>query len=161
MAAALAFLQDSGITDYAELAARAGQAAARFHDLADRMKAVEGRLHDNAELKRATVDYAKTRPVFDAYKASRYSRRFLAGHEAELAAYRAARATMNDILAGAKLPRMDKLKEDGRKLLAEKKELYADYRAARQEMREALAVKANIDYLLGVSDPGREKEQER
>ena len=161
MAAALAFLQDSGITDYGELAERAEQAAARFHDLADRIKAVEGRLHDNAELKRATVEYARTRPVFDAYKAARYSRKFLAEHEAEIAAYRAARASMNAILAGAKLPKMDKLKEDGRKLLAEKKELYADYRAARQEMREALAVKANIDYLLGITDPGREKAQER
>lgn len=161
MAAALAFLQDSGITEYEQLERRAEQAAARFHDLADRIKAVEARLHDNAELKGATVDYAKTRAVFDGYKAAKYSRKYLAQHEAEIATHRAARAAMNAILDGAKLPRMDKLKEDGRKLQAEKKELYADYRAARQEMREAVAVKANIDTLLGLTEPGREKGQER
>ena len=46
------------------------------------------------------VDYAKTRPVFDGYKAARYSKKYLAEHEAALATYRAARAAMNDILAG-------------------------------------------------------------
>lgn len=34
----------------------------------------------NAELKGATINYAKTRPVFEAYKASRYSKKFLVDH---------------------------------------------------------------------------------
>ena len=38
--------------------------------------------------KRQVVQYAKTRPVFDGYKAARYSRKYLAQHEAELADYR-------------------------------------------------------------------------
>ena len=33
----------------------------------------------------ATVQYAKTRPVFEQYKATKYSRKFLAEHEADLA----------------------------------------------------------------------------
>jgi hypothetical protein len=28
----------------------------------------------------ATVEYAKTRPVFDGYKASKYSKKYLAEH---------------------------------------------------------------------------------
>lgn len=56
----------------------------------------------------AVVQYAKTRPVFDGYKAARYSKKYLAQHEAEL----------------------------------------SDYRAAQQNIREAVAVKANIDHLL-------------
>ncbi len=35
------------------------------------------------------------------------------------------------------------------------------YFALTEEMREVTAVKANIDYLLGYAEPGREKEQER
>ena len=58
----------------------------------------------------ATVDYAKTRPVFDGYKAARYSKKYLAQHEAELATYRAAKDTMNTILNGAKLPKIEALK---------------------------------------------------
>ena len=59
----------------------------------------------------AVVRYAKTRPVFDGYKAAQYSRKYLAEHEAELADYRAAKAAMNELLGGAKLPKMDALKE--------------------------------------------------
>ena len=33
----------------------------------------------------AVVQYAKTQPVFDGYKAARYSRKYLPQHEAELA----------------------------------------------------------------------------
>ena len=82
-------------------------------------------------------------------------------HEAEIEVYRAARATMSAILDGAKLPKMDRLKEEGRRLAAEKKELYAEYREARREMREVTTAKANIDYLLGLTGQEKNKEQER
>lgn len=58
-----------------------------------------------------TVDYAKTRPVFAGYKVARYSKKYLAQHEAELATYRAAKDTMNTILNGAKLPKIEALKK--------------------------------------------------
>ena len=35
-------------------------------------------------------------------------------------------------------------------LLAKKKEAYADYRQIRDEMRELLVVKANVDRILGI-----------
>ena len=105
--------------------------------------------------------HAKTRPVFDGYKAAKYSRKYLAEHEAELADYRAAKATMGELLGGEKLPKMAELKEKRRQLAARKKALYTEYRLAQEEMRQAVAVKANIDHLLGVTDGQRKKEQER
>ena len=42
-----------------------------------------------------------------------------------------------------------------------KKKLYAEYRKAKADMQEVATIKANIDYLLGYSEPGRKKEQER
>ena len=107
------------------------------------------------------MQYAKTRPVFDGYKAERYSKKYLAEHGPELADYRAAKATINDLLDGEKLPKMDALKEKRRKLAAQKKALYTEYRSAQQEMRETVAVKANIDHLLGLADQRKNKEQER
>lgn len=53
------------------------------------------------------------------------------------------------------------MKEKRRQLSARKKVLYTEYRSAREEMRQAVAVKANIDHLLGVTDGQRKKEQER
>ena len=68
---------------------------------------------------------------------------------------------MSGILDGAKLTNMEKQKEEGRRLAAEKKELYAEYREARKDMREVTTAKANIDYLLGLTGQEKNKEQER
>ena len=161
MAAALAYLQDNGLTDYEQLEQKATAATERFHKLSDQIKSTEAALHTNMELKAATVQYAKTRPVFEKYKASKYSRKFLAEHEADIELYRAACADFKRILDGGKLPKMDALKEDGRKLSEQKKKLYAEYRKAKADMQEVTTIKANIDYLLSYAEQGRKKEQER
>ncbi len=161
MAAALAYLQDNDLTDYEQLEQKATAATERFHKLSDQIKSTEAALHTNMELKAATVQYAKTRPVFEKYKASKYSKKFLAEHEADIELYRAACADFKRILDGGKLPKMDTLKEEGRKLSEQKKKLYAEYRKTKADMQEVTTIKANIDYLLGYSEPGRKKEQER
>ena len=161
MAAALQFMQEQNITEYDQLSSKAEDAVSRFHALTEKLRQTEADLSATSELMGAVVQYAKTRPVFDGYKAAKYSRKYLAEHEAELADYRAAKATMGELLGGEKLPKMAELKEKRRQLAARKKALYADYRTAQDEMRQAVAVKANIDHLLGVTDSQRKKEQER
>ena len=161
MVAALQFMQEHQISEYSQLSEEAEAASARFHALADQLRQAETDLTHTSELMGAVVQYAKTRPVFDGYKAAKYSKKYLAAHEAELADYRAAKAALNNLLGGAKLPRMADLKEKRRTLAAQKKALYADYREAQQRMREAVAVKANIDHLLGLTDQRKNKEQER
>ena len=161
MAAALQFMQEQNITEYDQLSAKAEDAVSRFHALTEQLRRTEADLSATSELMGAVVQYAKTRPVFDGYKAAKYSRKFLAEHEAELADYRAAKATMGELLGGEKLPKMAELKEKRRQLAARKKALYTEYRSAQEEMRQAVAVKANIDHLLGVTDGQRKKEQER
>ncbi len=161
MAAALQFVQENGLTDYDELTARTEAAVDRAHTLAGELRAVEEELSRISALMGAVVDYAKTRPVFDGYKAARYSKKYLAAHEEELAAYRAARSTMNEILDGAKLPKMEKLKQERRELIARKKALTAQYRAAQKSMREFVAIKGNIDHLRHVTEGRENKEQTR
>ena len=161
MAAALMFLQEHQLTEYDQLAAQADGTAQRFHALAVELRQTEADLAKTSALMEAVVQYAKSRPVFEGYKAARYSKKYLAEHGPELADYRAAKAVLNELLDGEKLPKMDALKEKRRKLAAQKKALYAEYRAAQLEMREAVAVKENIDHLLGLSDERKNKEQER
>ena len=74
---------------------------------------------------------------------------------------RPSKATMSDLLGGAKLPKMDALKKERRELSEKKKALYAEYRKAQADMRQAVAVKANIDHLLGHTDGREHKAQER
>ena len=161
MAAALAYIQDNNLTDYEQLAQKATEAADRFHAISEQVKQTEQAMKTNAGLKAATVQYAKTRPVFEQYKATKYSRKFLAEHEADLELYRAAQAEMRSLLGGAKLPKMDVLKEEGRKLTAKKKQLYGEYQKARRDMQEIVTIKANIDTLMGYTEPGRKQEKER
>ena len=161
MAAALQYLREHELGDYDALTAKTSGAVDRFHALAGDLRDTEAALAKTSDLMAATVEYAKNRPVFDGYKAARYSKKYLAAHEAELASYRAAKATLNNILAGAKLPKMDALKKSRRELAEKKKALYAEYRKAQQDMREAVAIKANIDHLLGVTGGRENKAQER
>ena len=161
MAAALQYLQENGLLEYGQLEQQATDVTDRFHALSDKIKTVEGAMSVNAELKAATVDYAKTRAAFDGYKAAKYSRKYLAEHEDDIELYRAAQATFRRVLAGAKLPKMDALKAEGQKLAAEKNAAYREYRAARKDMQEILAAKSNIDHLLGLTDGRKNKEMER
>ena len=161
MAAALAYIQDKGLTDYEQLAQKATEATDHFHALSEQIKQTEQAMKTNAGLKAATVQYAKTRPVFEQYKAAKYRRKFLVEHEADIELYRAAQAEMRRLLGGAKLPKMDALKEEGRKLTAKKKRLYGEYQKARRDMQEIVTIKANIDTLLGYTEPGRKQEKER
>ena len=161
MAAALQYLKEQQLYEYDDLAAKTSAATERFHTLAGDIQQTEAELSRVSDLMAAVVQYAKTRPAFDGYKAAKYSRKYLAEHEAELADYRAAKATMAELLGGEKLPKMDVLKEKRRQLAARKKALYLEYRKAQQDMRELVAVKGSVDHLRGLTDSQRNKEQAR
>jgi hypothetical protein len=161
MAAALQYIQENNLLDYSDLEAKAGAAAERFHNLSDTLKQTEADMKRNKELKSAIIDYAKTRPVFEEYKAKKYSNKYLAEYGADIAVYRAAQSAMKEILNGAKLPKMSELKAEWQTLSATKKSAYADYKIAQKDMREAVTIKANIDHLLGLTAQQQNKEMER
>ena len=161
MAAALQYLKEHQLFEYDDLAAKTDAATERFHTLAGDIQQTEAELSRVSDLMAAVVQYAKTRPAFDGYKAAKYSRKYLAEHEAVLADYRAAKATMAELLGGEKLPKMDVLKEKRRQLAARKKALYLEYHKAQQDMRELVAVKGSVDHLRGLTDNQRNKEQAR
>ena len=161
MAAPLQYLREHDLMDYETMAASTEAAVERFHALAGELRETEATLEKTSGLMAATVKYAKTRPIFDGYKAARYSKKYLAQHEEELSDYRAAKAALNELLAGEKLPKMADMKKARQELAGKKKALYAEYRKAQADMRQAVAVKANIDHLLGHTDGRENKAQER
>lgn len=161
MAAALAYIQEHGLTDYAELADRAAKTTDSFHTLEWQVKNIDADLQRNGELMGAVVNYAKTRSVFEGYKASRYSKKYLAEHEADIQTHREARAAFSRLLAGGKLPSMDALKAERKKLTTERRDTLQQYKEAKADMREIVTIKANIDRLLAVTGDSRNKEMER
>lgn len=162
MAQTMNYLREHGLLDYAELTEKTAAATAQFNTLSAQIKAAEARMAEIAVLKTQIINYAKTREVFDGYKASRYSKKYLSEHEADIILHRAAKKTFND-MGLKKLPTVKSLQEEYAKLLSEKKSAYADYRRLRDEMRELLTVKSNVDHMLGddAHETEKEKEQER
>ncbi len=68
MAAALQYLRENDLMDYEALAASTEKAVECFHALSEELRQTEAALEKTTGLMAATVDYAKTRPVFDGYK---------------------------------------------------------------------------------------------
>ena len=159
MAQTMNYLREHGLLDYAELKEKTDAATARFNALSAQIKAAETRMAEVTVLKTQIINYAKTREVFDGYKASKYSKKYLAEHEADILLHRAAKKTFND-MGIQKLPTVKSLQEEYAKLLAEKKAAYADYRRSRDEMRELLTHRANVDKILGTEEREAEKQKE-
>ena len=112
-----------------------------------------------AVLRGHIVNFAKTKKIFDAYKASGYAKKFLAEHEAEILLHRSAKRAYQELNV-KKLPTVKSLQEEYAKLLSEKKAAYAEYRRSRDEMRELLLHKQNVDRMLGKNERGEEKKKE-
>ena len=111
-------------------------------------------------LRTQIINYVKTRDTYVAYRKAGYSKKFKAEHEADILLHQAAKKYF-DSLGLKKLPTVKALNAEYAKLLAEKKAAYADYRQAKEEMRELLTAKANIDRILGKEDRERHAQRDR
>lgn len=154
----LNFLIENDLTDYDELTARAEQAGDRFDDVSRRIKQLEARMAEVAQLKTHIINYSKTREVYAAYKKSRHKKEFLAEHGAEIAQHEAAKKAF-DALGGKPIPKVAQLSEQYAALLVEKQEQYAEYKALRQDMIDYRTMKQNVDKILGLVP--EEQEQQR
>ena len=107
------------------------------------------------------INYAKTRDTYVAYRKAGYSKKFREEHEEELLLHQAAKKAFDD-MGVKKLPKVKELQAEYARLLEKKKKTYAEYRRSREEMRELLAAKANVDRLLNMeAEHDAEKEKDR
>ena len=159
MAKTVAYLQDHDLMDYAALTEKADAASARYHELSDRIKAAETRMAEIAVLRTQIVNYARSRDTYVAYRKAGYAKQFKAEHEADILLHQAAKKHF-DTLGLKKLPTVKALNAEYAALLAEKKAAYGDYRQAKEEMRELLTAKANIDRILGKEDQMQNAQKE-
>lgn len=161
MAQTVTYLQDHGLMDYAELEKRAAAAAEEYRVLSDEIKAAEQRMAEITVMEKQITNYARTRSVYEAYRKAGYSKQFLAAHESDISIHKAAKKYFDE-QGLKKLPSIKSLKAEFAKLLAKKKDAYTKYRQRREEMKELLTAKANVDRILGVEkkEPTHEKEKQ-
>ena len=160
MSRTLVFLQENKIGSIEEMQERVDAATARYHELGDSIKASEKRLAEIAVLKAHIINYAKTRPVYDAYRKTGYSKRFLETHRTEITLHKAAKAAFDE--AGLqKLPKVKELDAEFAELLTKKKAAYPDYRKARNEMQELVRAQKNVERFFAGEKDTIEKAQTR
>ena len=153
-------LQEQKIGSADELRERAAAATERYHAMGDSIKAAETRLTEIAVLKTHIINYAKTRPVYDAYRKSGYSKKFLEAHREEITLHKAAKAAFDE--AGLqKLPKVKELDAEFAELLTQKKAAYPDYRKARNEMQELVRAQKNVERFFAEEKDTTEKTQTR
>ena len=159
MAQTVNFLTEHQLLDYGELAEKAAAVTAHHNELSAQIKAAEKRMAEIAVLRTHIINYAKTRETYVAYRKAGYSRKFREEHEQEILLHQATKNAFDE-MGVKKLPKVKDLQAEYAKLLEEKKKTYAEYRHSREEMRELLTAKANVDRVLKM-DEEQKKEQEK
>ena len=139
-----------------EMQERVDAATAHYHELGDSIKASEKRLTEIAVLKAHIINYAKTRPIYDAYRKTGYSKRFLETHHTEITLHKAAKEAFDESNLKT-LPKVKELDAEYSKLLTEKKARYPDYRKAKEEMQELLRAKRNVELFFAEEKSAAEK----
>jgi len=143
----LMFLQDSGIASYDELERKAASASARFRELSGKIKAAGERQSEINYIQRQIGVYSKTRAVYAEYRESGYSKKHRAEHEADIMLHQAAKKAF-DALGLQKLPTIKSLQAEYRQLACDKNKLYAEYRRAKDGMKNLATAKANAESIL-------------
>ena len=132
----------------------------RFGELSEIIKADEKRMVEIGALQTHINNYSKTRPVYEAYRKSGYSKKFFEKHREEIQIHKAAKQAF-DQLPGKKVPTRQSLHEEYNRLLTEKKKAYAEYRQVRKDMQEYLTAKQTVEHILGMDRKKKEEQQRK
>jgi hypothetical protein len=159
MAQTLLFLEEHNLRDYDELAAKARDVSAIFGEISERQKALETRLSEITELKKHIINYSKTKEIYTQYRQSGYSKKFFEEHREEITLHKAAKEAFSKI--HGKIPTIRELNQEYEHVLQEKKKTYAEYRKARQEMKDYQTAKYNVDQFLKKEEQEKQAEKQK
>ena len=145
----MSFLKETGLMRYDDLAKAAEEASDKYNGLLDRIREIEERLKAISELQKQIGAYIKTKDVYMEYRKlpQKKQSKFYNDHSAEIITCEAAKKHF-DSLGLKKLPSIKSLKQEYAVLLEEKKTLYPQMRAARDEQWKLLVAKRNVDAIL-------------
>ena len=164
MAQTLNYLSENNLMNIEDLTAKTDASIARVHELQVTIRETEKRMAELHALKGHIINYVKTREVYAAYRMAGYSKKFVAEHEQEIKLHQAAKEAFS-ALGTQKIPKVKEIQAEYDALREKKKQAYAAYHQAQDEMRQLLTVRANVERILGVEEKEKgqqiEKKKER
>ena len=156
MAQTLLFLEEHDLRDFDKLTEKVSEASTKFGDISKRQKELEARLAEIAALKKHIINYSKTREIYAEYRKTGYSKKFFEEHREEITLHKAAKEAFSQIKGP--LPKIRELNEEYERVLREKKQTYAEYRKARQDMKDYQTAKYNVEQFLRKEEDERQAE---
>ena len=156
MSKALLFLQENGIESLDQLNGRTTAIVQQTEGLRDSIRADESRLAEIAVLRGHILNYVKTRDIYQAYKASGFSKGYFETHRQALTLHKAAKDAFNERNL-KKLPRIRELNAEYAHLLERKKKNYTEYRQQKAQMQDWLMAQKIVSVML---DEKEQKETE-
>ena len=160
MAQTLNYLSENNLMNIEDLTAKTDAAIARVHELQVTIRETERRMAELHALKGHIINYVKTREVYAAYRMAGYSKKFIAEHEQEIKLHQAAKEAFST-LGTQKIPKVKEIQAEYDTLREKKKQAYAAYHQAQDEMRQLLTVRANVERILGVEEKEKERQKEK
>lgn len=157
MAQTLLFLEQHDLRDYDKLSELAASSSERFGQITTRQKEIEARLSEIKETKKHIINYSKTKDVYVEYRKSGYSKKFFEEHREEITLHKAAKEYFKNIKGP--IPMIKELNSEYDSLSKEKKVLYAEYKQAKQDMKDYQTAKYNVDQFLKSEQDGRDEQQ--
>jgi hypothetical protein len=157
MSKTLLFLRDHQIDSMDQLESMTHTRTEKRNDLLSRMQTAEKRLTEISALRTHIINYSKTRPVYEAYRKAGYSKKFLEEHREEITLHKAAKQAFDELKI-QKIPKVKELNTEYAEVLAEKKQLYHEYRKVKDKVQELLIAQKNIASLY---DAERKDEAQR
>ena len=160
MAQTLNYLSENNLTNIEDLTAKTDAAIARVHEMQVTIRETEKRMAELHTLKGHIINYVKMREVYAAYHMAGYSKKFVAEHEQEIKLHQAAKEAFS-ALGTQKIPKVKEIQAEYDALREKKKQAYAAYHQAQDEMRQLLTVRANVERILGVEEKEKERQKEK
>ena len=147
MSKSMLLLRDHGVKTLDQLTAKIDETVEKRDDLQKRIQRAEKRLTEIAALKKHIINYSKTREAYEEYRKSGYSKKFFEKHYEEITLQKAAKQAFDEL--GVKnIPKVKELSVEYAEILTDKKQAYAEYRKTRDEAKELLIAKRNIESLF-------------
>ena len=160
MAQTLNYLSENNLMNIEDLTAKTDASIARVHELQVTIRETEKRMAELHALKGHIINYVKTREVYAAYRMVGYSKKFVAEHEQEIKLHQAAKEAFS-ALGTQKIPKVKEIQAEYDELKEKKKQAYAAYHQAQDEMRQLLTVRANVERILGIEEKEKERQKEK
>lgn len=160
MAQTLNYLSENNLMNIEDLTAKTDAAIARVHELQVTIRETEKRMAELHALKEHIINYVKTREVYAACRMAGYSKKFVAEHKQEIRLHQAAKEAFS-ALGKQKIPKVKEIQAEYDTLREKKKQVYAAYHQAQDEMRQLLTVRANVERILGIEEKEKERQKEK